>query len=69
MGQLFGRIQGDTFVITPQNVDRHSLEIDDLVIVRDGRRAIGRLPSRAARLHRAIYAAHPEINAIVNALP
>lgn len=68
-GSFSARIQGDTFVITPQNVDRHSLEIDDLVIVRDGRRAIGRLPSRAARLHRAIYAAHPEINAIVNALP
>ena len=26
-------------------------------------------PSRAAGLHRAIYRAHPEIQAIVNALP
>jgi len=37
--------------------------------VRDGVREAGRFPSDSARLHRAIYQAHPEVEAIVNALP
>jgi L-fuculose-phosphate aldolase len=68
-GSFSVRIERDTFVITPRHVDRRTLEVDDLVVVRGGKRVFGRMPSRAARLHRAIYAAHPEINAVLNALP
>ena len=41
----------------------------DLVLVRDGAAEAGKTPSSSARNHRAIYAAHPEIQAIVNAYP
>jgi L-fuculose-phosphate aldolase len=68
-GSFSARIDRDAFVITPRHVDRMTLDVGDLVIVRDGERTAGSQPSRAARLHRAIYAAHPEINAVVNALP
>ena len=39
----------------------------DLVLVADGRAEAGRSPSRASRIHAAIYRRHPEVGAIVNA--
>lgn len=68
-GSFSARVDEDAFIITPQHVDRRELDLADLVVIRDGRRAAGQYPSRVARLHRAIYQAHPEVNAIVNALP
>lgn len=68
-GSFSTRIAEDAFVITPKNVDRRNLDITDLVIVRDGYCGLDQIPSRAVHLHRAIYQAHPEINAVVNALP
>jgi L-fuculose-phosphate aldolase len=41
----------------------------DLAAVHNGRHSPGQTPSRAARLHAAIYNAYPEIQAVVNALP
>ncbi len=68
-GSLSARIEGDSFVITPRRLDRLGLEPENLVIVKEGRCCAGQEPSRAATLHRTIYQKHPEINAIVNALP
>lgn len=68
-GSFSARVAGDAFVITPRHVDRQALQVDDLVLI-DGGTLIGdRQPSRAARFHEAIYRAHPEVNAVVNALP
>lgn len=68
-GSFSARIQGDVFVITPHRLDRRTLGLGDMVIIREGRRPEGSHPSRAAAMHRAIYQAHPEIRAVVNALP
>ncbi|MCX6966911.1 MAG: class II aldolase/adducin family protein [Verrucomicrobia bacterium] len=68
-GSFSARIDAESFLITPYNVDRRDLDLADLVVVRNGTRAAGQTPSRAVGLHRAIYDAHPEIHAIVNALP
>jgi L-fuculose-phosphate aldolase len=68
-GSYSGRLGDDRFVITPNQVDRDALDIDDLVLVESGRAEGGKVPSRASRLHRAIYQRHPWIGAIVNATP
>jgi L-fuculose-phosphate aldolase len=68
-GSYSARVSGDSFVITPYQVDRGTVEVEDLVLVREGRAESGRLPSRAAGIHAAIYEAHPKIGAIVNAYP
>jgi L-fuculose-phosphate aldolase len=68
-GSFSARIDKDAFVITPYRVDRAQLGIADLVVVRDGKRSPGQIPSRVANLHDAMYRAHPAIHAIVNALP
>lgn len=68
-GSFSTRLDADSFVITPRHLDRHTVCEDDFVLVRRGAREEGKMPSRAARLHQAIYLRHPEIGAIANAYP
>jgi L-fuculose-phosphate aldolase len=68
-GSYSARVGDDAFVITPNQADRDALEADDLVLVQGGQAEAGKLPSRASRLHRAIYRQHPWVGAIVNACP
>ena len=68
-GSLSARIDENSFLITPYRVDRQSLQLEDLIVVRDGQCPAGAKPSRAVYLHAAIYEAHPEMNAAINALP
>ena len=63
------RVEGDAFLITPFQVDRGTVDVQDLVLVRDGKAEAGKLPSRAAVVHQAIYRKHAEVGAIVNAYP
>jgi L-fuculose-phosphate aldolase len=66
-GTVSTRVSGDSFLITPYNVDRKYLEIEDVVLVENGRAEAGKLPSRAAKLHATIYANHPDIHCIITA--
>ena len=66
-GVVSARLDGDSFLITPTGCDRGSVEPDDLVLIRAGRREVGKLPSRSVRLHDAIYRTHPEINSVITA--
>ncbi len=66
-GSFSARLDDRSFLITPRNLDRHSIELDDLVLIRDDAAEPGKSPSRAARLHQAIYARHPAIQSVVNA--
>jgi L-fuculose-phosphate aldolase len=68
-GSFSARLDADSFLITPRGCDRSRIEVDELVVIRGGRRTAGGVPSRAARNHAAIYAAHPDVGAIVNANP
>jgi L-fuculose-phosphate aldolase len=68
-GSFSARVAGDVFVVTPSHVDRRELGVQDLVSIRNGKYSPDKKPSRAAGFHRAIYRAHPEIQAVINALP
>jgi L-fuculose-phosphate aldolase len=68
-GSYSARVDERSFVITPYQVDRGTVDADELVLMRDGRREAGKTPSRAAGLHAAIYREHPQVGAIVNAYP
>ncbi|MGC4002676.1 MAG: class II aldolase/adducin family protein [Pirellulales bacterium] len=68
-GSFSVKIDDDTFVISPSQRDRYLLEPSDFVSVAGGRRSMGKRPSRAALLHRAIYQKHPFAGAIVFAHP
>jgi L-fuculose-phosphate aldolase len=66
-GTVSARVDGRSFLITPYGIDRKYLEIEEIVLVKNGQAESGKRPSRAANLHQAIYADHPEINCIITA--
>jgi L-fuculose-phosphate aldolase len=68
-GSYSARLDGSSFLITPHQVDRGTLDVQDLVLVSEGRVEGGKTPSRAFAIHEAIYRAHPGIGSIVNAYP
>ena len=66
-GVVSARLDENSFLITPTGVDRGSLDIEDIVLISDGVREAGKLPSRSVKLHEAIYANNPDINSIMTA--
>ena len=68
-GSFSVRLGESSFLITPRRVDRSTVEVHQLALVDEGRAEAGSTPSRAARIHAAIYRAHPGVGAIVNAYP
>ena len=68
-GAFSARLDAESFLIKPHRVDRSELDLPDLVLVRRGSPEPGQPPSSAAVNHGAIYAAHPEIGAVVTAYP
>lgn len=68
-GSFSVRLNKDSFLITPSQVDRSLLEVGDLVVVRGDTCSGERRPSRAALAHQAIYRRHPDVRAIVFAHP
>ncbi len=60
---------GDGFLITPYDKDREYLEPEDLVLVENGKREKGKIPSRSLKLHAEIYKQHPEIKTVIVAHP
>jgi L-fuculose-phosphate aldolase len=68
-GSFSARVDGESFLITRYGCDRSELEPYDLVLVRNGMVEAGRRPSRAARLHHAIYARHADVGSVVSAYP
>ena len=56
-GSFSARVD-ESFLITPYQQDRGTFDVDDLVLVRNGECEAGGVPSRAARIHEAIYRQH-----------
>jgi L-fuculose-phosphate aldolase len=65
-GTISTRWRGDDFLITPTDVPRWDLQLDDIVQIKDGKREPGKLHSRLAHLHQEIYRKRPEINSIIS---
>lgn len=68
-GTFSCRLGEDDFLITPYGVDRKQIRREDVVLVRDGQRERGGIPSRSVLLHRQIYARHPTVKAVLIAHP
>jgi L-fuculose-phosphate aldolase len=68
-GSFSARVNDESFLITPTQMDRELLRVEDFVLVKGDERESGKRASRAARAHQAIYDAHPGVQAIVFAHP
>jgi L-fuculose-phosphate aldolase len=66
-GTVSARVDRERFLITPYGIDRSHLEIEDIVLVENGRAEEGKRPSRATRLHEVIYAEHADVHCIITA--
>jgi L-fuculose-phosphate aldolase len=66
-GVVSARLDENSFLITPTGKDRRNLDIEDIVLVRDGVREAGKMPSRSVRLHQEIYAKQANVNSIMTA--
>ncbi|MCA9907548.1 MAG: class II aldolase/adducin family protein [Anaerolineae bacterium] len=66
-GVVSARLDDTSLLITPTGMDRRTISIQDIVLVRDGVREAGKLPSRSIRLHQAIYEANPNIQCVMMA--
>ncbi|MEN8122216.1 MAG: class II aldolase/adducin family protein [Bacteroidota bacterium] len=64
-GTVSARWRDNDFLITPRNVPRYNIQIDDIVQIKNGEKEPGKMPSRAVKLHKAIYEANPEVNSII----
>ena len=64
-GTFAVRLAQDEFLITPYGYDRKYLRPEDMVLIREGQREAGKLPSRSVNLHRKIFAQHPSIHAVL----
>lgn len=68
-GTVSVRWQDDDFLITPRNIPRWEIGLEDIVQVRHGKREAGKLPSRAISVHAEIYRTNPHINSIILTQP
>ncbi len=63
------RLSDGSFIITPYGLDRAYMEEGDLVLIKNGMRERGKVPSRSVKLHQKIYERHPEIRSVLGANP
>lgn len=68
-GNVSVRWQGDDFLITPRNMARTEMGLEDIVQIRGGKREPGKLPSLAVSVHQKIYQHNPHINSIISTQP
>ena len=68
-GSYSVRLNEKEFLITPSQMDRELVDIDDLVLIRGSQSESTKSPSRATMAHQAIYNKHPDIHSIVFAHP
>ena len=65
-GTVSVRWKDNDFLITPTDVPRWDLAIDDVVQIKDGKREKGKTPSRITWIHQEIYKNNPNINSIIS---
>jgi len=63
------RLSDDSFLITPYGLDRAYMDESDLVMIKNGMKEQGKVPSRSVFLHSEIYKQHPEIGSVLGANP
>lgn len=64
-GTVSMRWKDNDFLITPTNINRWDIDIDDIVQIKDGKREKGKTPSRATWIHQEIYKRNPKVNSII----
>lgn len=68
-GNVSVRWKGDDFLITPRDMARNEMGLEDIVQICDGKREPGKRPSLAVSVHQKIYQHNPHVNSIISTQP
>ena len=68
-GAFSCRLSDGSILITPETKDRLSLDIEDFVLIANGKRETGKIPSSTLSRHLAIYANDSGIGSIIESTP
>ena len=68
-GTVAVRLDGDRFLISPAKIDRAGATPGEMVLVAEGRREAGRIPCGMVDQIRSIFAAQPDLGAVIVANP
>ena len=68
-GTFSQRLDDNSFIITPYDIDRKYLDVGDIIRIENGWKEAGKTPSRSVMLHKHIYDKHPHINSVIIAHP
>lgn len=68
-GSFSVRLDEERFLISPYNIDRKYVDVEDIVCIKRDMREAGKIPSRSIKIHDEIYRQHPEIHSIIIAHP
>lgn len=68
-GNFSSRLGVNSFIITPQGIDRKYLNVDEIVRIDDGSREAGKQPGLSVFLHQLIYESYPNVSSIIDATP
>lgn len=68
-GTVSVRWRDNDFLITPTDVNRWDMSIENIVQIKDGKREKGKTPSRATWIHQEIYKRYPKVNSIIMTQP
>ena len=68
-GTFAVRLNQDSFLITPYDIDRDSLSPEDVVLVEGNKYEAGKNLSRAAWFFKSIFDKHPDLNSLIIAHP
>ena len=68
-GTFSTRLDDKSFIITPYNVDRKYIDVDQIVRIENDRKEAGKVPSRSVLLHKYIYEKQPHVNSVIIAHP
>ena len=68
-GTFSQRLSDGSFLITPYGVDRAYMDEADLVLIKNGMREQGKVPSRSIMFHKLTYEKHKNIFSIIGAMP
>ncbi|NJX15481.1 class II aldolase/adducin family protein [Tamlana crocina] len=64
-GTVSMRYKDNDFLITPTDVSRWDMSLEDIVQIKGGKREKAKIPSRATWIHEEIYKNNPNVNSII----
>ena len=68
-GVFSHKLSDGSFLITPEKKDRRDLRPEDFVLIQNGKREAGKIPSPTVAFHQAVYEKSASVGSVIEARP